>query len=71
MPYHIKKSSPFGGDVYWVSGQKWTYDYASRKVYATESGANNAAAKMHGPELTVAGVEQPRSYTHQPQVISE
>ena len=42
MPYHIKKTSlvahwNVGADMYYSGDNRWTDDYAKRKVYASKA----------------------------------
>tara|TARA_B100000963_G_scaffold360323_1_gene390743 strand:+ start:151 stop:384 length:234 start_codon:yes stop_codon:yes gene_type:complete len=66
MPYHIKKISilgssvPTGGVEYYAGDNSWTNDYDSRKIYTSESEANDK--KNTSITRTIGN----KSYTYQP-----
>jgi len=48
--YHIKKSSVLltGTDVYYVEGNRWSDDFADRKIFTSEITAQNTISNTDG-----------------------
>tara|TARA_B100000073_G_scaffold295558_1_gene259909 strand:+ start:297 stop:491 length:195 start_codon:yes stop_codon:yes gene_type:complete len=48
--YHIKKSSVLlaGTDVYYVEGNRWSDDFADRKIFTSETTAQNTISNTDG-----------------------
>ena len=48
--YHIKKSSVLlvDTDVYYVEGNRWSDDFADRKIFTSETTAQNTISNADG-----------------------
>ena len=55
--YHIKKSSVLltGTDVYYVEGNRWSDDFADRKIFTSETTAQNTIANTDGTNGVFSG----------------
>ena len=55
MPFHITTNGQFGGTVYYTGGNRWSSNYADRKVFSLNSEAlarKNATISEFSGQIT-------------------